>query len=1651
MAIIKLPKFDTTEINKAYKPRYTASVTTGLFESPSNPLSNVNAPKQEDFNLFGGTQVDAVPVSETEKRIKSLESQVANLETRLKEADAEQEPGKSFLEKAFNLPSDQVWWVDFFEVIDRPLQALKYGIAEGSLTSAWDAFSGNKEYKSGSQFLVDTGLIEKEILDDQWTKLFLDIGVDVVADPLNYITFKGIGKMLKKLGILSDSKIVTKFDEIATGMRRAGLIDATGKTLDDAVIAVKKSLNLADDVDIIRNFKNLDAPLQVRVAKELADKGIYVRDAFETYVRGFGQTIDSATGRVRFLVKNIAEATQMLDTARAASTTARASLADAVTSANRYLVDKALIKNPYKSQKYLLNKLKKVLSTTTEAADQTYLSTYIKNIEQGVEAVEAAKGRLKFASDAVRRIRREGAKAGALIEANAGGQFRDALQKQVNEVFDDVSVVVGNARSKKVDLEMFYRNKDGVYVKLNRAFEIKHGKRFSSANPSLRVLDDRSLKADAKKLRAMEKAGKKGTKQYQSLKADLLEQYKLRREVGRQPILRLAPGSEIRKLPNGAEIADKINKKFVDIYQVLNDGEQAFSFGEYIKAVTKYFKKIDDIKGGLTYSKLSQDQIKAIKALRDAPFMQNIPKEITATFTLFNKGDYRFAEETEQLVKLILDSEIAKNPNQVYGIIDNNNKLVLLTQDQYIERLKPIELSIQSKPGTTLKPEIQTKIYSTVDVSDMGDLEKHNSLFVQNQILGEEITRKVAKQTVEYKPGILVRMLNGIQDANVPFISPTIKLIRDTAEGIGFMFNSTKGLPDDLVEILAKVPAEDIQKAKVSVQKFQNIVTDVVNQAKGQYSETFVRETIGELIEQGWDGVTIAGRRMNVFETFKRWSLQYKKAGSAQFVDFASDIDFKNFQNRLADILQREGLNPNFITARRIEGATAIDFAEGVTGKEIDEVIEAMSLRSKNEILDLGKGNLTSEQLAFAKQYNNSISRLVEESVVQQNFLKQLGFEFTGNILGTGSYFRHTINPKMLQYLKTKSPASIKKFLDAGTDILKDRIYMGSISEINAGVKEMFGLNMNLFSTDAAFNFADLVRVAGTKNEMQTVLRAIMNSQDTMGRNLFEVIDDLEIEARGMRGNFKILNNSFKAEFPNLFKNVNTETQQMLLSYFAEKGFAEGSKVIAIQKSAHAVLKRLDNAYIQLPAFVQSYDQFMKFWKTFALITPGYHTRNFFGNMTNSFIAGMPLEVQGAYAFRTSSDFLSYRRVMNALYRGEDISKFSDSVVAAFKRVDDYYRSGASQSHRGIRDLEIIKEGRRVAKGQQRGTAKKIGDKLLYFNYQAAEVMDDMQRYSLYQWAFNKAKNSERVKSAVKAGASANEIIALRKTEAYKKVSEALFDYSHLTPFEQEYMKRLFPFYTFFKNNLIFQAKSIFQRPAQYGKLYRFQKYYTESMTGFEIEDLPNYMTDNLWLPMPYRVTKNNKEAIEWLRLNLPPSDFTEFVENPFARGVTSLTVPIKFFIEMGTGRDLFTGQQIREFPGQKDVYKSPGFLQQMRDSRGRLTVSSDPLVAKFLNDIGFRSIFNYGTSLLEIADYAAGKITREDMLQRIVDSLGLTRVQELDDMQIASLYQNIDKLRDLKDYYEQENDGRLPTLKDIADLVKQQETPQTGLLSIFN
>jgi hypothetical protein len=370
---------------------------------------------------------------------------------------------------------------------------------------------------------------------------------------------------------------------------------------------------------------------------------------------------------------------------------------------------------------------------------------------------------------------------------------------------------------------------------------------------------------------------------------------------------------------------------------------------------------------------------------------------------------------------------------------------------------------------------------------------------------------------------------------------------------------------------------------------------------------------------------------------------------------------------------------------------------------------------------------------------------------------------------------------------------------------------------------------------------------------------------------------------------------------------------------------------------------------------------------------------------------------------------------------GEQALKQSDRVF--LNSFDEVARSGVLTGHRGARDLEDVKSMiDRLGQGKEL-QKKGVLTRLVESNFNFAEEMDDIQRIALYQWSLRKTGNS---------------------AAAFKQVREALFDYTLLTPFERDVMKRAVPFYTFMKNNLLFQSKNIIQNPKQYAKLLRSYKHWTEGMTDMDINDLPDYMTQNMWLPFPTLVNRDDKDSINFLKLNLPPSDFAELVENPLRKGVTSLTVPAKIAFEIGTGRDTFTGAPLKEFPGQVNrMEKGTGVLSGLRGKDGEAYLSGDPVIQKIADDLGLRNPRKLITALLDVADVGTGKQSFGSFVDDFGNILGMTTTKSLSEIQLTSLYQKLEELRNLKKLYEQRTGEKLPTQAELQKRAGYQYKPK--------
>lgn len=292
----------------------------------------------------------------------------------------------------------------------------------------------------------------------------------------------------------------------------------------------------------------------------------------------------------------------------------------------------------------------------------------------------------------------------------------------------------------------------------------------------------------------------------------------------------------------------------------------------------------------------------------------------------------------------------------------------------------------------------------------------------------------------------------------------------------------------------------------------------------------------------------------------------------------------------------------------------------------------------------------------------------------------------------------------------------------------------------------------------------------------------------------------------------------------------------------------------------------------QVNPLIKFMDGINNTFKKFSTLTPGFQMRNIVGNSTNMVLSGMPARELPTYYTRAASLWNKSDELMDAFRKG--------TLTAAQKKdfdiLKDFYTAGFAEAYVKGQGLEAIKEG---GKGLI-GKASKVSANL-------NEGMDRLNRLTLLMYA----KDNPQYVSK------------LGRKNAVDAVRTVLFDPDNMSDLERNVFKKIIPFYTFTKQNLMFQASNVAKNTPKYKRLFRALNKAYDSVGD---DKIASYQKGNMQIPLPF--TGSNGEQL-FLKANLPVSDLGEFMSNPVQRTLASTAPLIKTPIEMVTGKSLFTGE----------------------------------------------------------------------------------------------------------------------------------------------
>lgn len=260
---------------------------------------------------------------------------------------------------------------------------------------------------------------------------------------------------------------------------------------------------------------------------------------------------------------------------------------------------------------------------------------------------------------------------------------------------------------------------------------------------------------------------------------------------------------------------------------------------------------------------------------------------------------------------------------------------------------------------------------------------------------------------------------------------------------------------------------------------------------------------------------------------------------------------------------------------------------------------------------------------------------------------------------------------------------------------------------------------------------------------------------------------------------------------PNIFIQKLNEKQARYLDGIGVRAYQASDTVM----SHVNVLSRTQKELLQ-NKFINMYDRLMHIWKVNnTIVHPGFHIQNAVSNAYQSFLA-------------IGEDALNMKKIRRAwnIFKNPDPKqtiKIGDKVWTYKELNHVAQKSGVIDEMFHTYELDSSKHG------------GMLGNKI-----PAGIDPTNMEEFWLYKWGTKLGTNIEgaqRMNLFISAMGKTNNNIE----EAVEMVNKFLFDYSDLTDFEQNVMKRVIPFYTFMRKNLPMELEQLLNNPQLFSTMYK--------------------------------------------------------------------------------------------------------------------------------------------------------------------------------------------------------------------------------------
>lgn len=358
-------------------------------------------------------------------------------------------------------------------------------------------------------------------------------------------------------------------------------------------------------------------------------------------------------------------------------------------------------------------------------------------------------------------------------------------------------------------------------------------------------------------------------------------------------------------------------------------------------------------------------------------------------------------------------------------------------------------------------------------------------------------------------------------------------------------------------------------------------------------------------------------------------------------------------------------------------------------------------------------------------------------------------------------------------------------------------------------------------------------------------------------------------------------------------KNVMKGGKQVAVD-FADPGFVAIKnnvlKGIQIPEEVAEVITRYTKTFSNESGywFTRTYDKLLNAWKGYATYTnPGFHGRNFISNVFQLYLKDGPEAINPTrhwYASRTMAGADGSFKLSN----GTDMTykqalKFAEELGV--------YGRGWFGS-----DIKTVKD---IQQAMTPGSFNFLGK----FN----PVSQENLLFQAGKYVGGGVENEARMVGFI------NDLIRTNNPHwAAMNTKKFLFDYNDITPFEQDFMKRVMPFYTWLRKNIALQAEQIIKQPAKYANVERVRQAIERAAPDVDERWTPTYFPELYAIKTPI---KSSKGSIMYLNPNLPFQDLNKMFS---PQDWISSLGPWKTVLELASNKNFFTMRDIQKYKGER-------------------------------------------------------------------------------------------------------------------------------------